>query len=373
MPNVTSMLKAVAKYPLVNLPWSYPIYSNTAMALLGAVNVAANKLASANPDLEPQTHEDLIKRDVFKPLGFDSSFFRVPVSSAAKQVAVPKDYSKWADIWLDGADPAGGQYSSLRDLEALMQSLLSPSARGGVVSANVVREWLRPLHVWGATKQEVGAPWEVMNIDNKVQAYTKGCSLPSSYSQVVNPLSGGDLPGYHSQFALIPEYSYGIIVLLTGTYDASAILTEITKRLHPTLNRIYQTELERRYVGQWASEDGSGVAEITLDKGKNTLFVKRLFVQGVDTLKSVHENGLLRGVRAPGPAQVALWSTGRVGEFRLAFGVPNLNKVPGIGCFPYWATIDPGLNSRGAPIDLLYWEGGSLVYPSAGITLNRIR
>jgi len=162
-------------------------------------------------------------------------------------------------------------------------------------------------------------------------------------------------------------------VLLTGDFDASTILTEVTKRFHPTLNRIYQTELERRYVGQWASEDGSAVAEITLDKGKNTLLVKKLIVQGVDALKSVHENGLVRGIRASGPAQVALWSTGRVGEFRLAFGVPGLNKVPGIGCFPYWVTIDPGLNSRGAPVDLLYWDKGDLVYPSAGITLSRIR
>jgi hypothetical protein len=73
----------------------------------------------------------------------------------------------------------------LKDLETLMQSLLSPSARGGVVSASVVREWLRPLHVWGPTKQEVGAPWEVMNIDNKFQAYTKGLSAVSWYSQPI--------------------------------------------------------------------------------------------------------------------------------------------------------------------------------------------
>ena len=180
MPNITSILKAVAKYPLVNLPWSYPIYSNTAFALLGAANVAANKLASGNPDLEPQTHEDLVSRDIFKPLGFEGSFFRIPVSSVMKQIAVPKDNSAVADVWLDGNDAAGGQYSSLKDLEALMQTLLSPSARGGVVSASVVREWLRPLHIWGPTKQEVGAPWEVLNIDNKVQAYTKGSSIFSS-------------------------------------------------------------------------------------------------------------------------------------------------------------------------------------------------
>lgn len=342
--------------------------------MLGLANVAANKLASAKPDSEPQSHEELLKRDVFGPLGLTGSFFNIPDSSSKSRIAVPKQNSEWADISIgDAFDPAGGQYSSLADLELLMQTLLSPSARGGVVPANVVREWLRPLHVWGATKQEVGAPWEVLNIDNKVQAYTKSTYTSIALLHLTNSSAGGDLPGYHSEFALIPEYSYGIIVLLTGNHQTTPILTEVTKRLHPVLNRLYQMELERRYVGTWVSGDGKGVAEIMLDKGKNTLFVKKLFVLGEDALKSVHEQGLIGGVRGPGPAQVALWTTGRVGEFRLAFGVPSLNKVPGIGCFPYWVTIDPGLNSRGAPIDLLYWDRGYLVYPSAGVRFTRMR
>lgn len=184
---------------------------------------------------------------------------------------------------------------------------------------------------------------------------------------------GGDLPGYHSTFALIPEYSYGIIVLLTGNYDASTILTEVTKRFHPTLNKLYQEDLERRYTGVWNSNDGKSFAEIRLDRGKNTLVVKKAVVQGVDVLKSVQNRGV-SGMSFPGSQpEVALWTTGRVGEFRLAFGVPSLNKVPGIGCRPYWMTIDPGLNSRGAPVDLLFWDRGSLVYPSAGVTFERTR
>ena len=149
------------------------------MSMLGLANVAANKLASAKPDTEPQSHEELLKRDIFGPLGLTGSFFSIPDSSSKSRIAVPKQNSEWADFSIgDAFDPAGGQYSSLADLELVMQTLLSPSARGGVISANVVREWLRPLHVWGATKQEVGAPWEIINIDNKVQAYTKGtCTL----------------------------------------------------------------------------------------------------------------------------------------------------------------------------------------------------
>jgi len=145
------------------------------MGILGLANVAANKLASAKPDSEPQSHEELLKRDVFGPLGLTGSFFNIPDSSSKNRIAVPKENSELADLSFgDASDPAGGQYSSLADLELLMQTLLSPSARGGVISASMVREWLRPLHVWGATKQEVGAPWEVIILDNKVQAYTKG-------------------------------------------------------------------------------------------------------------------------------------------------------------------------------------------------------
>ncbi|CAA7265926.1 unnamed protein product [Cyclocybe aegerita] len=100
------------------------------------------------------------------------------------------------------------------------------------------------------------------------------------------------------------------------------------------------------------------------------LLLKKLVIKDIDVLKFVQNQdaGL---VNWPGPTPVALWSTGRVGEFRLAFGRPKLNKSPNVGCMPYWATIDPGLNSNGAPIDLLFWNRGVLTYPSAGVSFAR--
>ena len=73
----------------------------------------------------------------------------------------------------DVDDPAGGQYSSLADLEALMKTLLSPTAQGGLLPVRVIREWLHPLYVWGSTNQQVGAPWEILDL-NGVQGYAKG-------------------------------------------------------------------------------------------------------------------------------------------------------------------------------------------------------
>lgn len=57
---------------------------------------------------------------------------------------------------------------------------------------------------------------------------------------------------------------------------------------------------------------------------------------------------------------------------RLAFGRKELNNEPMTGCIPYWASIDSPLYSRGAPIDLVYWEGQELIYPSAGARFKRI-
>src|SRR4051812_25144980 len=50
----------------------------------------------------------------------------------------------------------------------------------------------------------------------------------------------GALPGYHSEFALVPDYSYGIIVLMTGTYgDTLSILLEAAKHVQYAMTRLY--------------------------------------------------------------------------------------------------------------------------------------
>ncbi|KAF8167663.1 beta-lactamase/transpeptidase-like protein [Crassisporium funariophilum] len=352
--SYTSIIKALSQYPLINIPYEYPIYSNTGIDLLGLSNIAANKLQSSDPAGEPGTHKELLLRDVFEPLGLNSSFYRVPESGLKAHIAVPKIDSEWANFVLgDTDDPAGGQYSSLADLGALMKTFLSPTAKGGVVPARVIREWLRPLYVWDSNvPQQVGAPWEILNIGG-VQAYTKG----------------GNLPGYHSEFALVPGYSYGIIVLMTGTYaDTTSILAEAANHFQPAFEAITRQQLRKAYGGIWIN--GHDVAEVGLVNGG--LYLKQLVVRGVDVLGYVQSQDMGLVKRRKG-VPVALWSTGRTGEFRLAFGRPELNNVPGMGCEPYWITIDPGLDSRGAPIDLIYWHDGVLTYPSAGVSFARKR
>lgn len=126
--------------------------------------------------------------------------------------------------------------------------------------------------------------------------------------------AGGNLPGYHSVFAIVPEYSVGVIILVTGTYsDTHTLLNEVGKRLLPTLEKLHQVELRRRYVGTWTN--GNDHAEVGLNKG--VLYLKKLIVGGVDVLKTVED--LDYGLVGRSPSPVALWATGRVGEFRYVF------------------------------------------------------
>ncbi|KAL1743705.1 beta-lactamase/transpeptidase-like protein [Schizophyllum fasciatum] len=340
------LFKTISKLPLVVPQYEYPVYSNVGMNVLGIANVEANKLASNATDDEPQSHKELIQRDILKPLGFNGSFYGVPDEELAARIAVPKVNAEWADsIFDDADDPSGGQFSSLRDLTTILRTLLSPTAEGGLISPSVVREWLRPLHAWRDGMNEVGAPWEIRKLPGEFRLYSKG----------------GNLPGYHSQFALLPEQAFGVIVLVTGEYTDTVSLTDaVVSRFSPAFAALQAEAVAKAYAGIFHGDRALSIVSVR----QGALFVDALIIRGVDVLEAAGA--------APG-RPVALWSTGRKHEFRLGIGRADLNDVPISGCEPYWISLDAsGYQSRGAPLDLIYFEDGDLVYPSAGVTLKRL-
>ncbi|TFK36950.1 beta-lactamase/transpeptidase-like protein [Crucibulum laeve] len=343
------LLSSIAKYPLVNFPYQFPVYSNAGFDLLGLTNVAANKIAEDSAD-GPDTHKDLLKRDIFDPMGLNGSFYRIPSDPTLRgHIAVPSKDPEWADFLFDDSDdPAGGQYSSLSDLSIVMRTILSPTAEGGVVSEHVIREWLHPLYDWSGGIEQVGAPWEIKKLNNQIPLYTKG----------------GNLPGYHTQFALNPQFGYGVISLATGTYsNSAAFVADAFSHFQPAFEGILEKRVRDAYVGKWVNDGNTGIVSI-IDGG---LFVEKLVIRGVDILAYVQDTGIGL-VKKSSP--VALMGT-REGEFRLAFGRADINDTPEAGCIVYWATFDP-FNGRDAPIDLIYWEGDELVYPSGGVRLRRV-
>ena len=74
-PTLDSVLESIASNRLVYPPGFYPSYSNTATGVLGPTLVAANRMASSDPSREPTEYAELVKRDVFEPMGLNGSHF----------------------------------------------------------------------------------------------------------------------------------------------------------------------------------------------------------------------------------------------------------------------------------------------------------
>ncbi|KAJ7246323.1 beta-lactamase/transpeptidase-like protein [Mycena haematopus] len=347
-------LNAVAKFPLVTPQYTFPVYSNTAFNVLGLCNLGADKLATG----KRRTYRELLQNDVFDPLGLNSTFYEIPNSRLAAQIAVPSSNSDMADYTFPAVlDPSGGQYSSLADLTTVMRSFLSPKGTG-LISPYVVREWLRPLHPWSDGFYEVGAPWEITKVGEYGEARLYSKDTPASDFEQ----QGGNLAGYHSQFSINPQWSYGVIVLLSGNYtDTATLAREAIYRFQPAFENLLLMQVSEAYEGVWVSDNS--VAVVTIED--QVLYLQALVVRDKDVLSILQRkpSGESKGM--------ALWSTGRPHEFRLAIGRHELNDNPDAGCEPYWISLDYPM-ARGAPLDLLLWDGSELVYPSAGVRLRRL-
>ena len=83
-PSQESVLEDLPNHPFVALPWTLPSYSNTGIGVLGLALAAADRVASGRPTA--LTHAELLQRDVFGPMGLNSSHFLATNFNRAKLV-----------------------------------------------------------------------------------------------------------------------------------------------------------------------------------------------------------------------------------------------------------------------------------------------
>ncbi|KIO26859.1 hypothetical protein M407DRAFT_23917 [Tulasnella calospora MUT 4182] len=241
LPNTTEpILEMIKELPLVAPSYTYPIYSNTGFNVLGrAVAAAAGG--------KPEDYADFLHRDIFEPLGLSSAFN--VTEKTAGNVVVPALGSYQTDMAFWPYNPAGGQFSSLKDLTKVMQTFLDPSRKESLLSPYAMREWLRPLHGFPDDITEVGAPWEIVKVPdtngNPRRWYSKSGNLLTS----------------HSIFIFDPTTSFGVIVLMTGL-DHNAL--KIAINTIQIFQRAFDTLLEQTtmqlYGGYWKSDDGKSEA-----------------------------------------------------------------------------------------------------------------
>ncbi|KZT52571.1 beta-lactamase/transpeptidase-like protein [Calocera cornea HHB12733] len=305
-PSAEQALAALARTPQIQPAWGEPVYSNTGWALLGAANVAANRLfgpsgPGGGTGTVPQTHAELLQRDVLRPLGLNGTFFVAAEENRAR-LAVSSSAPEEVDLdFLDWSNPSGGQFSSLSDLTTLMQSLLDPLAPGpgAILTPATVREWLRPAHAYGDDVTEQGVLWEI-------EKAADSDGVRQRWYQKF-----GNLASYHAAFAMNPESGYGIVLLSTGApSQAQSILRSGIAAFQPALDKLRAERAQRLFGGPWElpAARGRGPSDARVVWRQGALWLDRLVLNGTDTL------ALLAGRRG---AKGRLWWMGGE-DFRYA-------------------------------------------------------
>lgn len=144
-------------------PAFYPMYSNTGTGLLGLTLVAANRLHGRPDDSEPGTYAELMKRDIFDPLGLNGSSF-LASDANRRMLIVPASESDIVDLdFTDRMNAGGGQFASLSDFIRLSQTLLNPRRPGALLRPYSVQRWLRPVFSFEEDHwTEAGLVWEIL-------------------------------------------------------------------------------------------------------------------------------------------------------------------------------------------------------------------
>ncbi|TFK51121.1 beta-lactamase/transpeptidase-like protein [Heliocybe sulcata] len=353
-PSTDSVLKSQAGLPLTHPPYTLPVYSNTGFSILGMVNLAAANRSSEYIG-NVSTIEELMKRDVFDPLGMNSTGFlastlgvdRVAISSYAPTDA---DYD-----FRSSMNPSGGVFSTLSDLMNAMRMLLNPEKNPSILSSYTIREWMRPLFAWYDDTTEFGMLWEINKYRN-----TFG-DVQRLYQK------SGQLMGYHAEFTVNPATGYGVIILMTGQYlNVQRPTFEVLDIFQPMFDVIAQRTAVQLYTGTWSTTTNGTLSVIDIDFRDGSLWVNHIVLRGTDVLQLLLED----------PEPAALWSTGRRDQFRIAFGESWRNNERGYHCMAYSFGMELGY-ARGAAINEISFSGEGvdriLHVPSAGVDLRRKR
>ncbi|KAJ7039367.1 beta-lactamase/transpeptidase-like protein [Mycena alexandri] len=350
-PDHASLFRALKKNALVSHPFAIPGYSNTGIGVLGLALVAANR--AANGPKEPSSYADLLKRDIFDPLGLNGSHF-LTTESNKDLVVVPSLAPEVADQdFLDAMNPAGGQFSSLRDSITVLQTLLNPTDKRSLISKQTMDSWMHTFHAFEEDDwTEIGFLWEI------IKARDSNGRLRKIYWKL------GAMAGYHAALAIHPGTSYGVAVLLGGHYpDAAKIAYDIFDIFQPAIDKSLAELVTSVYVGKWASLDKNSSATVLIDRG--TLYVDNLFVDGTDILAKFNS-----------PHRVSLRSTNR-DKFRLDIGIPFYNGKIHMGCYPYWVGMDLWGMRDGHALNAIEFSGEGtgrrLHLPAIGVEMIRAK
>lgn len=251
------ILTGFAKRNPVYAPFTTPVYSNMAYALLGLVIEAVTG----------QSYEDAVRSLIFDPLGMDRTSVTLP--SQSNQGVIPLGESEW-EFSLGVLAPTGELYSSTRDLTRLGTAILNNT----LLSPAATRRWMKPKAHSASFNSSVGAPWEIFRSDKVTQD-----------GRIIDFYTKNGLLGlYSSHLVLVPDYDLVLTVMTAGPGPlSSAYANRVTSAFLPVVETIGKEEARAIYAGNYKS--GNSSLTLAVDDGPG-LKVTSWFNNGVNVLRA---------------------------------------------------------------------------------------
>jgi CubicO group peptidase (beta-lactamase class C family)/D-alanyl-D-alanine dipeptidase len=213
---------------LSNTPGLVYEYSNLGFTLLGHI---VTKVSG-----EP--FEQYIRRTIFKPLGMEHTYWEY---TEAKPEDLAHGYRWLNNQWKEEAmlhsgayGAMGGMLTSLEDFSRYMSFHLAAwpprnGAETGPLKRSSVREMHQPGKISGFYTQNRNAAGELCP---RISAYNFGLSWSRNCTGKEFIGHSGGLPGFGSNWVILPEYGIGVVSFSNLTYKATAALNaQVVERL----------------------------------------------------------------------------------------------------------------------------------------------
>lgn len=216
--NSIEQLAILRNRSLILPPWTMPSYSNLGYALLG--RLLTERVLNT-------TFETWVQEEILGPLEMKNSGFEI-TSEVKRNTAFPYGNNRQRRPFsnIGWANPAGGMYSSINDLNKLGMMFTQPSKQR-LFKASTVREMALPIDVAPDGRTLWGSPFE-MELSNGFLRRQKV----------------GHIDTYDAYFSFVPELELGINVLISAKGFVKSDVKYATKfgqraydKLIPVLNK----------------------------------------------------------------------------------------------------------------------------------------
>ncbi|RTE83749.1 hypothetical protein BHE90_001776 [Fusarium euwallaceae] len=242
----------------VYTPWTSPIYSNVAFLILGLVI----------EEVSGQKFEEFVQENVLNVAGMSSTTYTKPDDSVG---AISPDDAFW-NATLGILDPAGGYYSSTKDLLAFGTSIL----KNKQLTLEETHKWLKPVSFTTSRGMYLGAPWEILRSDN----VTSDERLVEFYTK------GGDLGTYHALVAMIPDYDVVISILTDGPETSGGVVqvlfSQVVMSMLPAIEAAGKTQAKTTFAGKYINKETNSTLVLEVDDEGPGLNIAEWTVRGTD-------------------------------------------------------------------------------------------